>query len=74
MVQHQIQRGETWWSLAERHLGDGRRWADLRDLNLGVEASPGVLVDQDSVLRPGWRINVPATTGAEAAVAAAGRR
>lgn len=74
MLQHQIQRGETWWSLAERHLGDGRRWADLRDLNLGVEASPGVLVDQDSVLRPGWRINVPAAAGAEAAVSASGRR
>lgn len=60
---HEIQRGETWWSLAERHLGDGRRWTALRDLNLGLEAAPGVLIDQDSVLRPGWRINVPAPAG-----------
>lgn len=61
---HEIRRGETWWSLAERHLGDGRLWTALRDLNLGLETAPGVLIDQDSVLRPGWRINVPAPAGA----------
>lgn len=71
---HEIQRGETWWSLAERHLGEGRRWTALRDLNLGVEAAPGVLIDQDSVLRPGWRINVPAAAdgGSPAAWPASG--
>jgi hypothetical protein len=56
---HVVRRGETWWSLAEQLLGDGRRWDELRDLNLGSPVEPDVLIDESSVLRPGWQIQVP---------------
>lgn len=29
----QVQRGDTLWVLAERHLGDGRRWPEIYELN-----------------------------------------
>jgi hypothetical protein len=56
---HLVQRGDTWWSLAEQFLADGQLWDDLRDLNLGAEVAPGVVLDLTSVLRPGWRIQIP---------------
>ena len=29
----QVQRGQSWWKLAERYLGSGVRWPELRRLN-----------------------------------------
>ena len=56
---HVVARGETFWSLAETHLGDGRHWTVLRDLNLGRDVAPGTRMTESSVLRQGWKIAVP---------------
>ena len=36
-----VARGDSPWSLAERHLGDGLRWRELWDLNRGVPQADG---------------------------------
>lgn len=54
-----VQRGDTWWGLAERFAGDGRRFAELKELNLGRRQPDGTVVERDAVLRAGWTIEVP---------------
>lgn len=53
-----VQRGDTWWGLAERFLGDGRRFAELKDLNVGRSQPDGTVVQRDTVLPAGWTIDV----------------
>ena len=36
----QVERGESWWKLAERYLGNGSRWRELRKLNPGMNGPP----------------------------------
>lgn len=57
---HRVTRGDTYWSLAERYLGDGRQWAALRDLNQGREVAPGTTLTEGEALRRGWELLVPA--------------
>lgn len=59
MTAHVVSRGETWWGLAQRYLGDGGRFAELKQANLGRAQPDGAVVDRDSVLRAGWTIEVP---------------
>ena len=59
VADHVIGRGDTWWVLAERLLGDGNRWKVVRDLNVGREVAPGVVLGVDDELVRGWRIVVP---------------
>lgn len=59
MVPHVVERGQTFWSLAVERLGDGCHWAALRDVNLGREVAPGVVLTESSVLRQGWSIVLP---------------
>lgn len=35
-VEHEVARGETLWSIAEQHLGDGARYTEIVDLNQGT--------------------------------------
>lgn len=58
-VSYRVQRGDTYWSLAERHLGDGRRWKAIQDLNLGRRVGPGITLTETDTLRRGWQILVP---------------
>lgn len=54
-------QGDTWWSIAEDILGEGLRWRDVRDLNLGVSMSDGTVIDRSTdIVRPGWNLSVPA--------------
>jgi nucleoid-associated protein YgaU len=32
-TRYQLQRGDTLWSIAVRHYGDGQRWVDIAKLN-----------------------------------------
>lgn len=70
-----VQRGDTLWDLAERHLGSGTRYTQIRDLNLHRTQSDGrTLADADWIL-PGWTLLLPAdatevTPAAEATVVA----
>lgn len=61
-----VQRGDTLWGIAERHLGAGPRYTEIRDLNAGRPQPDGrTLVDADWIL-PGWQLLLPAdATGTE---------
>jgi nucleoid-associated protein YgaU len=50
----QVQRGDSWWSLAGHYLGSGARWPELRNLNGAADQLP-------KLLREGAVIRVPAS-------------
>lgn len=56
---HIIERGDTFWSLAETTYGDGRQWQKIRDLNLGREVAPDVVMNERSDLAAGWSVLLP---------------
>ncbi len=47
----EVQRGQSWWKLAELYLGDGARWPELRQLN-SAGGSPDLLKSGSSVVVP----------------------
>ena len=59
-----VGRGDSYWSIAEATLGDGRAWQAIQDLNVGREVAPGVVLTasgQREDLRIGWSIPVSYT-------------
>ena len=54
-----VARGDTFWSIAEERLGEGRRWKSVQDLNLDREVAPGVYYRTDDSIRIGWTVLVP---------------
>lgn len=58
-VPYTVARGDSFWSLAERLLGDGSRWVELQDANVGAEVAPGVSLQEGDILVPGWTIAAP---------------
>lgn len=50
---HTVQRGESLWKIAEKYLGDGQRYTEIRDLN------PAVLGDDLDFLEAGVILRVP---------------
>lgn len=61
LVEHLVTRGETLWSLAETTLGDGRRWFQIRDANVGRYVTPQHRFREDDILVPGWSVLIPNT-------------
>lgn len=58
---YETKRGDSWWSIAEDVLGDGLRWADIRDANIGRTMPGGTTIDGTTdTIRAGWRLNLPA--------------
>ncbi|NUU15822.1 LysM peptidoglycan-binding domain-containing protein [Cellulomonas humilata] len=55
-----VQRGDTLWDLAERHLGSGTRFAEIRDLNLGRPQVDGRALQDADWIYPGWTLLLPA--------------
>jgi hypothetical protein len=47
-----VQRGDTLWDIAERHLGDPFRWHEIRDLNPQLIVNP-------SLICTGWQLTLP---------------
>jgi nucleoid-associated protein YgaU len=42
LPQHRVESREGLWGIAERYLGDGRRWCEIRDINgIGNDISAG---------------------------------
>jgi nucleoid-associated protein YgaU/DNA-binding SARP family transcriptional activator len=63
-----VQRGDSYWGLAQRHLGDGARWREIRDANVGRTIAPGhVIGARDDDVQPGWVILLPTTASPGAA-------
>lgn len=56
-----VKPGESLWSIATQHLGNGSRFTEIVDLNRDI------LGDKPSFLRPGWVLRIPANTTAAAA-------
>ncbi|WCO66304.1 LysM peptidoglycan-binding domain-containing protein [Iamia majanohamensis] len=55
-----VERHDSLWSIAERTLGDGLRWAEIRDLNVGRTMPDGHTISADgNLLRPGWVLLLP---------------
>jgi hypothetical protein len=50
---------ESLWEIAERHLGDGRRYQEIFDLNHGKQQPDGERLTLASLIRPGWVLEMP---------------
>lgn len=54
-----VHRGDTLWSLAIKHLGDGERWQEIADANEGKEMRGGGTFRGSVVIQPGWELQLP---------------
>ena len=51
---------ESLWEIAEKCLGDGRRYREIFDLNEGRTQPDGSRLTIASLIRPGWILELPA--------------
>ena len=56
---HVVETGESLWSIAVDELGDGKRWPEIFDLNVGRDFADGRVLSDPSILQPGWELEVP---------------
>lgn len=62
---YEVKRGDTFWGLAEEHLGSGMRWREIRDRNVGRAVAPGrTMAHGEDRIDVGWRIILPTTAPA----------
>jgi len=52
MVLRRVERGDSWWKLAEMYLGDGARWRELRGMNPAGTNRPELLLLGSTVRVP----------------------
>jgi hypothetical protein len=50
---------ESLWEIAENHLGDGRRYREIFELNAGRLQPDGSKLTIASLIRPGWILRMP---------------
>lgn len=56
-----VKAGDTFWSISEQFLGDGLRWSEVREVNVGRAVADGVvLTAQAEALETGWTLALPA--------------
>ena len=48
------------WDIAERHLGDGRRYKEIYELNRGKLQPDGKRLHNPDLIFPGWQVRLPA--------------
>ncbi|MFI0744822.1 BTAD domain-containing putative transcriptional regulator [Streptomyces sp. NPDC021224] len=57
---------DSLWDIAQRHLGDGRRYKEIYSLNKDRVQPDGSKLSQASLIRPGWIMEMPGdATGGE---------
>src|SRR5664279_666105 len=67
-----VARYDTFWGIADKTLGDGRRYREIVDLNVGVaQADGGAVRDSSTNLEIGWQLRLPAGADAPPATPAA---
>ncbi len=54
-----VQRRDSLWVLAERHLGDGMRWREIYELNQGLPQPGGRSLHDPNLILPGWKLRLP---------------
>lgn len=55
-----VQPLDSWWGVAEDELGDGRRWQELRSLNVGRAMPDGRTIEAASeTIYAGWVLRIP---------------
>lgn len=47
------------WDIAEQHLGDGRRYREIYELNKGLEQLDGHKLQLARLIQPGWNMAMP---------------
>ena len=50
---------ESLWEIAQNHLGDGRRYREIFELNAGRPQPDGSKLTIASLIRPGWLLRMP---------------
>jgi hypothetical protein len=50
---------DSLWGIAQRHLGDGRRYREIFELNVGRVQPDGSKLTIASLIRPGWVLDMP---------------
>jgi hypothetical protein len=50
---------ESLWEIAENHLGDGRRYREIFELNRDRPQPDGSMLTIASLIRPGWVLRMP---------------
>jgi len=69
-----VQRRDSLWKLAERHLGDGMRWREIYELNRGRAQPGGRSLAKPDLIHPGWTLLLPPdASGPEAQESATSR-
>ena len=59
-AEYEVQRGDSYWRIAEHYTGSGSRWRELRDLNVGrfhVNGTP--FVADSKLIHPGDHLLLP---------------
>jgi len=61
-VLRRVERGDSWWKLAENYLGSGARWRELREMNLTATQAraPELLLLGSTVMVPAGVVGRPA--------------
>jgi DNA-binding SARP family transcriptional activator/nucleoid-associated protein YgaU len=55
-----VERGDSPWSLASAHLGDGARWREIWEVNRSRAQPDGsVWLDPEQSIQPGWQLLLP---------------
>jgi len=57
---YEVQRRDTLWDIAERHLGDPFRWQEIFQLNQGRPQADGACLTDPDLIYAGWRLDMPA--------------
>ena len=51
---------DTFWSIAEATLGDGLRWSEIRDANIGLRMADGATINPTTEeVGAGWQLRLP---------------
>lgn len=56
---HVVREGESLWDIAERHLGDGKRYREIFKLNKGRPQHDGGQLTHPGEIETGWRLRLP---------------
>ncbi|MBL8778304.1 MAG: LysM peptidoglycan-binding domain-containing protein [Acidimicrobiales bacterium] len=68
-----VQRHDSYWAIAERTLGDGLRWNEILDLNVGRTLPDGTTISAgDDTLHSGWVLVLPGDATIEPAASPSG--